>query len=685
MININTLNPEQKEAVKSFFGPTMILAGAGTGKTRVVTFRIAYMLEQGVDPGKIVALTFTNKAAKEMQERISSLVGVSTAKKLLVSTFHSFCLKLLRSYGEVFGVPKKFTLIGTSDQIDLLRRCLEEKKWSGLYRADQLHAQIGQCKNQLISPSDLKESLGENLRFSGDVDVELLSEVYKLYERQLELNRAIDFDDCIYKVVKVLQNNSSLKEFLQHKYQYYLVDEFQDTNASQFAALEQLVGSDHNICVVGDDDQSIYSWRGAMYETLERFEHTFKGTKIIKLEQNYRCSNVILNAANTLIKNNPERKSKTLWSDSKEQRPIIMSANEDSTAEARWVAEKCLALVGRGYRLNEIALLYRTNTQSKLIEMALRECRLHYKTYGGQSFFERKEVKDFLCYIRLLVNPDDHLSLWRVINVPNRGIGLKTQEQIEKLARTLECSPYEALKKAELEDLLSPRAYSAVKGFVELIEIFRQLPLTSSDDCIALGEKVLSQSGLLEHVKAGAKNYHAQQHKSNSLKSLPEWIGRVAKDYESQKGEVDCVKLLDALTLGDEQSHSKDDEASCHISLMTIHRSKGLEFPAVFVTGLEEGVLPHKNSLNEGEMQIYEERRLFYVAMTRAKRELFISYAKMRQNGFQKERRKTSRFLAELPSNANILMSGSIEEKEQIKTTKAQTLGKLSALRSSLK
>ena len=682
MIDISSLNPEQREAVSQYKGPMMILAGAGTGKTRVITYRIAYMLDQGVDPKKIVAMTFTNKAAKEMQERIAALVGPKFAKKISISTFHSFCLKILRSNVKLCQLANKFSLVGTSDQLDLLRRSLEEKKWTGLYRPDQLHAQISQCKNYLLTPQDLRQGkIPEGLQ-TEHIDLELLAEVYALYERQLELNRAIDFDDCILKVVKTLENNSEFRASIQESFRYILVDEFQDTNASQFAVLEKIVGNNQNICVVGDDDQSIYSWRGAMFETLERFEKCFKGTKIVKLEQNYRCSNIILNAANAVIKNNLKRKKKTLWSDSKVSRPIILSGSEDSTAEARWIAEKCAVLVGRGYKLNEIAILYRANTQAKLIEMALRECGLHYKTYGGQSFFERKEVKDFLCYVRLVVNPNDHLSLWRIINIPHRGIGLKTQEIIEKLAKELGVSPFKALGRPELESMITPQSFRGVRNFVALMTEFMKMPLDTPQDCVLLGSAILEKTGLLEHVKSGAKNYLAQQHKMNSLKGLPDWMGNAASDLVESQGKVDCIKLLDSLTLGDEQQFAQDEKKFDHISLMTIHRSKGLEFPAIFVTGLEEGCLPHKNSIEEGDLQINEERRLFYVAMTRAKKELFLTYSKMRQNGFQKEKRTKSRFLDELPEGIeNTDVGGKNIDPSQI--SKSQTLSKISQLRSS--
>ena len=683
MIDINTLNPEQREAVTNFRGPMMILAGAGTGKTRVVTYRIAHMMDRGILPRHIAAMTFTNKAAKEMKDRIGSLVGHKRAQALHISTFHSFCLKLLRGYGKYAGLPSKFSLVGTADQLDLVRRALDEKSWTGLYRVDQLHAQIGQCKNELIGPDDIANGI---LPKQADCDPELLSVVYALYERQLELNRAIDFDDCIFKVVKMLRSQDKIKEKLQGAYQYMLVDEFQDTNAAQFSVLEELALGSGNICVVGDDDQSIYSWRGAMFETLERFERTFAGTKVVKLEQNYRCSNVILGAANHVIKNNVHRKEKTLWSQSEVNKPIVIAGLDDPSEEARWISEKCLSLLGRGFKPCDIAILYRANAQAKAIELALRECNLFYKTFGGQSFFEKKEVKDFLAYLRLVINPDDHLSLWRIINTPPRGIGLKTQEQIELLAKSRHCSPFAVMANLDGTELPTSSRRS-IEGFVALMEELCEMPLASSEDCAALGNAILEKSGLLDHCKQGAKNVLSRKHKVNNLRSLPKWLEKTASDQEAERGDVDCYKLLDSLTLGDEQRFNAEEENPMHISLMTVHASKGLEFPAVFIAGMEEGSLPHKNSIEDGDMQIAEERRLFYVALTRAKAELFLSYAAVRQSGFQKEERKKSRFLLELPEHSGAVeehMGGRINASEKKQDEKKKTLSKLSAIKESL-
>lgn len=683
MIELDTLNPEQRDAVTHYKGPVMILAGAGTGKTRVVSSRIAYMLAKGVVPRSIVAMTFTNKAAKEMQDRIGGLVGSDVAKKINISTFHSFCLKLLRTWPKIFDLDPKFSLIGTGDQLDLVRRALEEKHWQGLYRAEDLHYHIGQCKNAMIGPQEVDRYEPA----SEFVDKELLSIIYELYERQLHLNRAIDFDDCIFKIVRALEANSNFSDKLKESYKYFLVDEFQDTNESQFSVLESLASEHANICVVGDDDQSIYSWRGAKYETLEKFEKVFSGTKVVKLEQNYRCSNVILNAANEVIRNNTKRKQKKLWSQSTEQKPIIVASFSTPTEEARWVAEKCLSLLGRGSLPSDIVILYRANNQSKLLEMALKEANLFFKTFGGQSFFERKEVKDFLSYLKVVVNPTDKLAFWRIINSPNRGIGLKSQEKIESLALKYKISPFEVITgELYLKELRNLGSFAAIVDFAKLIKQFMEMPLKTPQDAADLGTALLNKARLLENCKNNTKNIAAQQHKLSNLKSLPKWLYRTVEDAIKSKGLVNIMELFDSITIGAEERFTQEKENSQHISLMTIHAAKGLEFANVFLVGLEEGSLPHKNSLLNA-FQVCEERRLFYVALTRAKKELFLSFAETKQIGFQKEACSQSRFLLELPETYNqiqIVENDNLKRVKNQEDIKGQTIKKLSFLRQQL-
>ncbi|SME90860.1 ATP-dependent helicase [Pseudobacteriovorax antillogorgiicola] len=643
MIDISGLNSQQHEAVTTISGPSMILAGAGTGKTRVITYRIGHMIDQGIQPEQIVAMTFTNKAAREMKERLISLVG-SHGKGIMVGTFHSFCIKILRRFAEEADLDPRFSLAGTSDQLDLVRRSLEEKGWHGLYKPDDILSRISRAKNALLIPETmLEEALQAKFE---DEDLSFLKEVYQLYERQLKLNRVIDFDDCILKTALVLRRRSDVLERLQGEYTHFLVDEFQDTNFAQLSILELLAGKLNNICVVGDDDQSIYSWRGAMVETLDRFENIFKGTKLIKLEQNYRCTNVILNAANNVIKNNQGRKDKTLWSKSQSEEYITLTSKRDDGEEARWIAQKCFGLLGQGYRPKDIGILYRANSQARSLETALRERNLVYKVYGGSSFFERKEVRDFLAYFKLSLDPHDRMSFWRVINTPSRGVGLKTLERIEERSKELKISPFEVLVRNEVK--LVGKANDAVGQFVKDVQSQSKWPIIHIDDLEKRGGEIIKAFGLEDDIRQKTSHEGAKKRKLESLKKLPEWIKGIGENQVEERGSLNILDLLDQLTLSDDKSGKNDKGPENHISLMTIHASKGLEFPAVFVCGIEDDLLPHKNSI-DCPMSVQEERRLFYVAITRAKVKLHLSFARERFSNFQKQDRKPSRFLKELP------------------------------------
>lgn len=672
MLDLSGLNPQQRDAVSSIRGPLMILAGAGTGKTRVITFRIANMIEKGIDPSTIVALSFTNKAAREMSERTKAIIG-ARAKDVWLGTFHSFCLMLLRYHHSAADLPARFGLAGTSDQIDLIRRALDEKHWGNLYNVDDLHRQIGVAKNALLTPDEVRGPKGQILGFSDPV---ILSEVYGLYERQLRLNRVIDFDDCIFKTVKLLESDAAVRTAARNKYRYLMVDEYQDTNEAQLAVLAALASENHDVCVVGDDDQSIYSWRGAMYEVLQRFEELFPAARIVKLEQNYRCSNVILDAANSVIKNNPIRKDKTLWSASKDTTPIQVVPCEDETQESRMVADKCLSLLGRGYEPRDIGILYRANSLAKALELQLREARISYKTYGGQSFFERKEVKDFVCYLRLVLDHGDRLALWRVINTPQRGIGIKTLEKIEEAAISQKRSPFDVVAAWESE---------AVQNFARLISSLAKKSRQSPEDFEALATAIVKETGLENDIKQRTDNAQTREFKLTNLRSLPKWLSTIASDLWKEHGQIREQTILDMLAL-DSDRQSEKDVGGNHVSLMTIHAAKGLEFPAVFVVGCEEELLPHKNSLSDTR-GLAEERRLFYVALTRAKQKLVLSHCLERQSGYQGRKScNPSRFLEELPPHTLEMRDAANPEnlKNREETRKSKTLGALAGLRASL-
>lgn len=677
--DLTSLNSQQLSAVKTLNGPIMVLAGAGTGKTRVITYRIAHILDSGGLPEKIVAVTFTNKAAKEMKERMSALVGANTVKLLRVGTFHRFCLDLLRKYHKSAGLSPGFTLIGTGDQIDLVRRAVLEKGWKGLYDHEKLHASISRAKNELLTPESIEKSVKSF--WSPQEDPKVVAEVFRLYERQLQLHRAIDFDDCIYKAVRLLREDENVKTKVRQSISHIMVDEFQDTNRAQLALLEQIVDTHSNICVVGDDDQSIYSWRGAMYEVLETFEQLFPGTRLIKLEQNYRSTNVILNAANGVIRNNAQRKDKTLWSSNSTNTPITVHEADTEQEESFWIARQCMSYLGRDFRSKDIAILYRANSQAKQIEMALREHRLQYQVFGGQSFFERKEIKDFVCYLRLILNFDDHLALWRIINVPTRGIGLKTQEKIENLARDRNITPFAAIK--EFGDSATGEMRRSLLDFHALIENLSSMPLLTPEDLEKLGLAIISQCQLERDLKESIENPATRQAKIENLKSLPKWLAELGNQLTSDDELITKQAITDRLSTSEAPANSNAKENSNSISLMTIHAAKGLEFPIVFVCGAEEDLLPHLNS-QANPKSIDEERRLFYVAVTRAKEILSISYCETRQSGFKAIGRKRSRFIDELPEDSLTQAMTDEELEEQKKDQKKATLKALGSLRSLL-
>ena len=614
-----------------------------------------------------------------MKERMGSLVSPEVAKRVRIGTFHRFCLDLLRQYSRAAGLAPGFSLIGTGDQIDLVRRAILEKGWKGLYDPEKLHASISRAKNELLSPEDIEKNT--SLFFGKEDDPKVVAEVFRLYERQLQLHRAIDFDDCIYKAVQLLRKDQGTRESVRSSIGYIMVDEFQDTNRAQLAVLEQVVGTHRNICVVGDDDQSIYSWRGAMYEVLETFESLFPGTRLIKLEQNYRSTNVILSAANSVIRNNAQRKEKTLWSASQSTTPITVHEAETDQEESFWIARQCMTYLGRNFYPKDIAVLYRANSQSRHIEMALKEHRLPYRIFGGQSFFERKEVKDFVCYVRLILNFEDHLALWRIINVPTRGIGLKTQEKIDSLARQNDITPFAAIEK--YNEQTAGETKRGLSDFYSLIRDLASLPLHQPKDLGDLGRTIIERCQLEKDLRDSIENPATRQAKLENLRSLPQWLEQLTEQILNDGDPITRQTLLDRLTTSDAPSNAKDKEGQNSISLMTIHGAKGLEFPIVFVCGAEEELLPHMNSLGS-QKSIDEERRLFYVAVTRAKEILHITHCECRQTGFKAASRKPSRFIKEVPAEALIQAQTKEEADAAKEDQKKSTLKALGSLRSQL-
>ena len=667
------LNPSQHEAVHHRHGPVMVLAGAGTGKTRVIASRIAHLLSSQVPPRSIAAMTFTNKAAREMRERLSSMCGPKKSGQVSLSTFHSFCLNILRRFWKEAGLSRSFNLVGTSDQLSLVRKALTESGLAGSLRPESLLYEISLCKNALVGPDQMAR---RSALIGNTMNPEDAAECYRIYQRLLKLNRAIDFDDCIGLVVSLLDSQPAVCQQLRQELRYVLVDEFQDTNLAQFKVLELLVPTDGNICVVGDDDQSIYSWRGAMYEILHRFERHFENPKMIKLEQNYRCTNQILRSANLLIKNNSKRKDKSLWSNSKSSEPVHTKVHESSSREARWVSTKILSLLGAGRNLDDIAILYRTNAQARPIELALKEASIRSRTFGGQSFFEKKEVKDFFAFLRLATSLEDTLSFWQTVNTPPRGLGLKAQEAIERTALDSDCSPFKTLE-TQLETLgFTQPQVTAARTFTRQIRALNALPLRNPDQIRELASRIIKDFKLIDHLASSVKDPQSRINKMNSLKGLPDLLYELAcnRQIGDQKGSKE---LIDSLTLDKPDADDRSSEAESAVSLMTIHAAKGLEFPVVFVVGLEEGALPHKNSLGD-DAAIEEERRLMYVAMTRAKQVLILSHSKSYEKSITVAT-TPSRFLDEL--------GDTISKHEKVTTPsqrKKSTLNTLSKLRQSL-
>ena len=675
-----SLNPQQARAVNTIEGSLLILAGAGTGKTKVLCSRIINMIDHGIDPGSILAVTFTNKAAREMMSRVKALRrGLSHYP--LIGTFHSFCLRVLKLYHKAAGLSSDFKIISSSEQIDFVRRCLDEKGLTGEVKPEFIHSKISTCKNQLILPSQLYDMSNESQDSVSGFSSRTVAELYDMYERQLRLNNVIDFDDCIFKVVNLLKENSEVQNKVSSSYRYILVDEFQDTNYAQLSLIKYLA-THNNICVVGDDDQSIYGFRGALASTFKRFCEIFPKTQIIKLEQNYRCSNKILQLANTVIANNKERLGKNLWSNSSESTPIRVLAFQDIEEEASFIAKTCISFIeNSNLKPKDIAVLYRTNSQSKDLELALREYNLKYKVFGGQSFFERKEVKDFLSYLYLIVNPNDRLAFWRVINIPSRGVGLKTLEKIADKTKKLRKSPYAVCKDQDIS--FSSSVQESIDQFIKNIDYFHDSTDFSNIESIeSMCTSIIKTFRLDLEIKLKTKDDNSVQKKLINLHRLPSWIKSVCLSFIEENelnSEFNLKEVLDYLTLSDVVE--KEEENKNYISLMTVHSAKGLEFPVVFLSGMEQDVFPHKNSYLEKD-GIQEERRLFYVAITRAKTHLIITRSKTKKHGKEKFYVKGSCFLSEMPKE--LVVSSLEEEKKTEQERKQRLISKLSSLRTEL-
>ena len=628
------LNDKQYEAVVNTEGPCLVIAGAGSGKTKVLTHKIAYLIgEKQVKPWNILAITFTNKAANEMKERIGNLVGDVSAD-IWMGTFHSICVRILRRFIDRIGFDSSFIIFDTSDQRTLVKACIKSIGLDDKMFTDRsVLSEISNAKNEMLEPDQY------TVRANGDFRKEKIALVYEMYQKRLKENNAIDFDDIINYTIKILMENPDILEYYSDKFHYVLVDEYQDTNKAQFTLVTMLASKNGNITVVGDNDQGIYSFRGADISNILNFERDFPGTKIIKLEQNYRCTGNILKAANTVIKNNEVTYKKELWTENEVGNlPAVYSAKNEYD-EGTYIAQQIEHLRREEYyKYSDFAILYRMNTQSRAIEEILRRESIPYKIIGGLKFYERKEIKDIISYLRLIQNPSDNLSLKRIINEPKRGIGKTSLDKIEELSINSGVPMYEIIKNAEQYGL--NRVFLNSREFVNAIEELR-----AKKDDIKISDLIketLKKSGYTQALE-NENTIEAE----NRIENLDEFL-TVAIEFEDESADNKLSDFLEGITLSSDIDNMEEAEET--VTLMTLHSAKGLEFPVVFLVGMEEGIFPGYKSIGEPK-ELEEERRLCYVGITRAKEHLFLTCSKQRTIFGSTSCNQVSRFLREIPSD----------------------------------
>ncbi len=676
-MDLNLLNKEQREAVEYTQGPLLVLAGAGSGKTRVLTYKIAYLMEEEkVYPNQILAITFTNKAAKEMKERIHNLVG-DKANGLWMGTFHSIAIKILRMYSDRIGYKKDFIIYDTSDQKSIIKRCMKELNISEEnVPIKSIISKISNAKNKMISPDRFKHV------YPNDFSVE---NVYRRYEELMLKNNGMDFDNIILNVIKLMKENEDVKEFYRKHFKYVLVDEYQDTNKAQYEMISLLTKGKGNLFVVGDNDQSIYGWRGADIRNISEFDADFKGAKVIKLEQNYRSTINILDTANAVIKHNLYRKDKDLWSANEKGEKVKYYAAFDEYNEADFVVSKVSSLINDGYTTKEIAVLYRTNAQSRVFEERFRTHDIPYRLVGSSGFYGRKEIKDILAYLRIIQNPLDEVSLMRVVNEPKRGVGNRTIEKLQVMADEHSISLFEMIGKAYKEDLISGKARVGLKEFYDAVNLYVEDKDNYEVTDILNG--IYADSGYKKVLEV--ENTLESQGRMDNIGEL---LSAVA-EYQLDNDEASLGGFLESISLMSDIDRMDDDEIG--VTMMTLHSAKGLEFPIVFLVGMEEGLFPSGRAF-DNELDMEEERRLCYVGITRAEKELFISSASQRMLfGYRKDALE-SRFIDEIPealierlnerkstkskskSNADFLSKGMSPKKFE-KTVKAEVLKMVNA------
>ena len=628
---INGLNDKQKEAVLATEGPCLVIAGAGSGKTKVLTHKISYLMSTGVKPWNILAITFTNKAANEMKERVEKLVG-DAAKDIWMGTFHSICVKILRRYIDRIGFRSDFVIFDTSDQKTLIKECIKAAQADDKIFTDRsVLSEISNGKNEMLEPSEY------GIKYAGDFRREKIAELYALYQKKLKENNAIDFDDIINFTIKILTENPDVLDYYTDKFRYVLVDEYQDTNKSQFTLVSLIASKYGNVTAVGDNDQGIYSFRGADISNILNFEKDFPGTKIIKLEQNYRCTGNILKAANAVIEHNESKFDKKLWTQNDEGNLPCIYCGEDEYDEASYVVEQIAHLKREEYYKNsDFSILYRMNAQSRAIEDILRREDIPYKIIGGLKFYERKEIKDIIAYLRLIQNSSDNLSLKRIINEPKRGIGKTSLEKIQEISESSGTSMYEIIKNAADYDL--NRVYINSREFIEQIE-----SLKNKKNEFKISDLIKETLKTTGYTKALEQEGSVEA--ETRIENLEEFL-TVAIEFEEESAENTLPEFLEGITLSSDIDGM--EESDDKVTLMTLHSAKGLEFPVVFLVGMEEGIFPGYKSIGEPKA-LEEERRLFYVGITRAKQYLYLTCAKHRTIFGSTSYNSISRFVEEIP------------------------------------
>jgi DNA helicase II / ATP-dependent DNA helicase PcrA len=629
------LNPQQREAVATTEGPLLIIAGAGSGKTRVLTQRIGYLLrEKRVAPWSILAITFTNKAAREMRDRVAAIAG-GTAEEIWISTFHSMCVRILRRDIDRLGYNRNFTILDSGDQLSVVKQCLKElnidpKKFDP--RA--ILSTISSAKNELKDPKQFGNLIG-------DVFQSVAHQVYELYQKKLKSNESLDFDDLIMKTIKLFTDMPEVLDFYQKKFQYIHVDEYQDTNRAQYMLVKMLADKHKNICVVGDSDQSIYRWRGADISNILNFEEDYPNATVVKLEQNYRSTKRILAAANYVIGNNRGRKAKNLWTENVEGQKIQVFKADSEQSEAYFLVNRIQQGRREGSNYSDFAVLYRTNAQSRVVEEVFLKSNIPYALVGGTKFYERKEVKDVLAYLRLMANPDDDLSLQRIINVPKRGIGQTSIDKIASFAASQGISMYRAILESD-QIGLTGKAGKTIAEFAQMVAGLTQM--TEYLSVTELTEEILKRTEYREMYEIeGTLEAKAR------LENIDEFLS-VTMDFENKNDDKSLVSFLTELALVADIDSVDEEESDDKVILMTLHSAKGLEFPVVFLVGLEEGVFPHSRALFEDD-EMEEERRLAYVGITRAEKELYLTRAQMRTLYGRTNMNPPSRFLDEIPAD----------------------------------